>query len=74
MLPHTGSVLTVLVVDDDSAVRAHPANLLDSAGHRVLEAHNASWALERFERHRPDLVLLDVVMPEHDGSIRRSSW
>ena len=67
MLPHTGSVLTVLVVDDDSAVRAHLASLLDAAGHRVLEAHNATWALDLFERHRPDLVLLDVVMPEQDG-------
>ncbi|MEP7100182.1 MAG: diguanylate cyclase [Burkholderiales bacterium] len=67
MLPHTGSVLTVLVVDDDSAVRAHLASLLDSAGHRVLEAHNATWALDLFERHKPDLVLLDVVMPQHDG-------
>ncbi|MBC8056437.1 MAG: diguanylate cyclase [Rhizobiales bacterium] len=67
MLPHTGSVLTVLVVDDDSAVRAHLAGLLDSAGHRVLEAHDAFWALDLFERHRPDLVLLDVVMPGQDG-------
>jgi diguanylate cyclase (GGDEF)-like protein len=67
MLPDTGSVLTILVVDDDSAVRAHLAGLLDAAGHRVLEAHNALWALELFTRHRPDLVLLDVVMPDHDG-------
>jgi len=67
MLPHTGSVLTVLVVDDDSAVRAHLAALLDAAGHRVLEAHNATWALDLFERHKPDLVMLDVAMPQHDG-------
>jgi diguanylate cyclase (GGDEF)-like protein len=62
-----GSALTILVVDDDSAVRAHLAGMLDASGHRVLEAHNATWALELFTRHRPDLVLLDVVMPEHDG-------
>ena len=67
MLPDTGSSLTILVVDDDSGVRAHLASLLDAAGHRVLEAHNGLWALELFARHRPDLVLLDVVMPEHDG-------
>lgn len=67
MLPNAGSSLKILVVDDDSSVRAHLACLLDSAGHRVIEAHGAVWALELFERHRPDLVLLDVVMPEHDG-------
>jgi diguanylate cyclase (GGDEF)-like protein len=67
MSPETGSVLTILVVDDDSAVRAHLACLLDAAGHRVIEAHNATWALDLFTRHRPDLVLLDVVMPEFDG-------
>jgi diguanylate cyclase (GGDEF)-like protein len=63
----TDHALTVLVVDDDGAVRAHLAALLDAAGHRVLEAHNAVWALDLFTRHRPDLVLLDVVMPELDG-------
>ncbi len=62
-----GEQLTILVVDDDSAVRVHLASLLDAAGHRVLEAHNASWGLDLFERHRPDLVLLDVVMPDLDG-------
>jgi diguanylate cyclase (GGDEF)-like protein len=67
MLAPTSSSLTVLVVDDDSAVRAHLAGLLDAVGHRVLEAHNATWALDLFERHKPDLVLLDVSMPEHDG-------
>ncbi|MDP9045336.1 MAG: diguanylate cyclase [Pseudomonadota bacterium] len=63
----TGSALTILVVDDESSVRAHLAALLDLAGHRVIEAHNANWALELFERHQPDLVLLDVVMPAQDG-------
>jgi diguanylate cyclase (GGDEF)-like protein len=67
MTPPAGSALSILVVDDDNAVRAHLAALLDAAGHRVIEAHDASWALELFERHRPDLVLLDVVMPVHDG-------
>ncbi len=67
MLPNSGSALTILVVDDDSAVRGHLAALLDAVGHRVIEAHDASWALELFDRHRPDLVLLDVVMPVHDG-------
>jgi diguanylate cyclase (GGDEF)-like protein len=67
MLSHIGSVLTVLIVDDDNSVRAQLAAQLDAAGHRAIEAHNATWALQLFERHKPDLVLLDVVMPVHDG-------
>lgn len=67
MFSTPGSALTILVVDDDSSVRAQLAALLDTAGHRAIEAHNATWALELFERHQPDLVLLDVVMPIHDG-------
>ncbi len=63
----TGSPLTILLVDDDSAVRGAVASWLDAAGHRVLEAHDAHWGLELFERHHPDLALLDVAMPGHDG-------
>jgi len=59
--------LTVLVVDDQSSVRAAIAGQLDSLGHRVLEAGDADWALDQFHRHRPDVVLLDVVMPGEDG-------
>jgi len=62
-----GAALTVLVVDDQDSIRVAIAAELDRAGHRVLEAHDATWALELFERHRPDLVLLDVTMPHLDG-------
>ena len=61
------SSLTVLVVDDQPAVRVALVAQLDALGHRVLEAGDATWALEQFHRHKPDLVLLDVVMPGHDG-------
>ena len=43
------------------------AAALDAMGHRVFEAGDATWALEQFQRHKPDLVLLDVVMPGRDG-------
>ncbi len=59
--------LTILVVDDQPDVRVALAARLDALGHRVLEAGDATWALEQFQRHKPDLVLLDVVMPGHDG-------
>ena len=61
------SPLTILVVDDQSSVRVALAAQLDTLGHRVLEAADAEWGLEQFQRHKPDLVLLDVVMPGHDG-------
>lgn len=59
--------LTILVVDDQNATRVALAADLDRAGHRVLEADSADWGLQLFERYRPDLVLLDVEMPDKDG-------
>ncbi|WP_085316494.1 diguanylate cyclase domain-containing protein [Derxia lacustris] len=59
--------MTVLVVDDQSAVRAALRALLSQMGHQVLEADGAEEALRSFSQHRPDLVLLDVEMPGHDG-------
>lgn len=59
--------MTVLVVDDDAAVRGHVSSLIDSFGHRVIEAGDAEWALSMFTKHRPDVVLSDIDMPERDG-------
>lgn len=59
--------MTVMVVDDQDSTRVTLALALDQAGHRVIEANSAEWAMELFLRHRPDLVLLDVEMPGHDG-------
>lgn len=66
-MTHARSPLTVLVVDDQSSARVALAGSLDQLGHRVLEAGDAQWALEQFRRHQPDVVLLDVMMPGHDG-------
>jgi DNA-binding response OmpR family regulator len=57
----------VLVVDDDPDVRSLVAELLTRAGYRVTEAPNGRDALRVLFDERPDLVVLDVSMPELDG-------
>lgn len=56
----------VLVADDDIVNRQVLAELLKPE-HTVLLAKNGEQALERAARHQPDLILLDVVMPDIDG-------
>lgn len=58
---------TVLVVDDESDIRASLRGVLNDEGLRVLEAEDGRHALTLVRRERPELVLLDVWMPEVDG-------
>jgi len=58
---------TILVVDDDAAVRSSLARLLQAEGLQVATAGNGTGALEAIERVRPDVVLLDVLMPDLSG-------
>ena len=58
---------SVLVVDDDSDVRKLVVELLARAGYRVNEAPDGRTALRTLYHERPDLVVLDVTMPELDG-------
>ncbi len=58
---------TILIVDDEEAIRRTVAAILSDEGYRPVEAHDASAALERIESASPDLVLLDVAMPGRDG-------
>src|SRR5437588_4236241 len=57
----------VLVVDDDSTVREVVRINLEMEGYTVREAANAEEGLEAVEDDAPDLILLDVMMPEVDG-------
>ena len=62
------SVPTVLVVDDDDSVREVTVMSLEIVGGwQVLHADGGRAALELARAHRPDAVLLDVMMPEMDG-------
>ena len=61
------SLRKVLVVDDDSHIRDVVCFALRRAGFEVSEAADGEAALTRIERDRPDLVILDILMPEMDG-------
>ncbi|MDQ3938539.1 MAG: response regulator transcription factor [Chloroflexota bacterium] len=58
---------SVLVVDDEKALRETLAYQLEQEGYRVVTAADGRQALERFRRERPDLVLLDLMLPELSG-------
>lgn len=57
----------ILLVDDDDAIRAGLAAALLRAGFRVVEARNGLEALKLAETHAPDVIALDILMPELDG-------
>jgi DNA-binding response OmpR family regulator len=61
------SSATVLVVDDDADIRRLVRTLLERAGYTVLEAPDGRAGLRIFFAEAPDLVVLDVSMPERDG-------
>ncbi len=58
---------TILIVEDDPVSRLTLRNLLTKQGYIVLEAADGREGLEQFRKHRPQLVLLDVMMPVMDG-------
>lgn len=57
----------VLVADDTESIRSLFRKLLLADGHDVVSARDGASALEAVHEHRPDVVLLDVAMPEMDG-------
>jgi two-component system sensor histidine kinase/response regulator len=72
----TSSAASVLVVDDSQTNRQLAQSTLEAEGFRVFLACDGAEAIEAFERHAPDCVLLDARMPRMDGfeaceSIRR---
>ncbi len=58
---------SVLLVEDDSATREMLRRTLEKEDWRVAEAENGRVALERVAETRPELILLDLMMPEMDG-------
>ena len=57
----------MLVVDDEPTNRALLVNILEPLGFEVIEAENGQEGLEKTIKHQPDVILLDLLMPEMDG-------
>ena len=57
----------VLIVDDEKLIQITTKLVLESAGHDVLTAGDGENAIETAKSDRPDLILLDIMMPGIDG-------
>ncbi|MEK8087746.1 diguanylate cyclase [Aquabacterium sp. A3] len=59
--------MRVLLVEDQAALRGAVTQVLEHHGHQVFQAEHATQALDIFHAEHPDLLLLDVVLPDQDG-------
>lgn len=57
----------ILIVDDSNLSRRTLRSILEPQGHTIVEAKDGISAIEQYFLEKPDLVLLDLVMPEIDG-------
>jgi len=65
--PEKAKKAQVLVIDDDKEIRAAILDLLKQSGYDALEAASGQQGLELAAKHKPDLILLDSMMPGVDG-------
>ena len=61
------SPLKVLVIDDDPVMVRLASNLLKNDGYEVIQAYNGKEGLRKAQEEKPNLVLLDILMPDLDG-------
>lgn len=57
----------ILIVDDAEFLRVRISRMLVSEGYEIAEAENGLEAVNAFKSEQPDLVLMDITMPEMDG-------
>lgn len=57
----------ILVVEDEENIRLLYKEELQDLGYEVIQASNGKEAVEKFDLHRPDLVILDIELPGFDG-------
>lgn len=66
-MPTPADSLLILVVEDQAALSMHLSSVIKSMGHRAIVAADAQTGLTLYRANKPDLVLLDVLLPDHDG-------
>lgn len=62
-----GEEIKILTIDDEESIRINFVEYFEDSGYTVFEAENGRIGLEVFEKEKPDLVLVDLNMPEMDG-------
>jgi two-component system KDP operon response regulator KdpE len=63
----TADPVTILIVDDEPPIRRLLRTSLTAQGYRVVEAETAAAALAEIRNHEPDVVILDLGLPDSDG-------
>ncbi|MCX6543346.1 MAG: response regulator [Acidobacteria bacterium] len=58
---------TILIIDDDADTVTYFSSLLEDNGYATITAGNGAQAIDLVKKHRPDLITLDITMPETSG-------
>lgn len=66
-LSQKGGIMKLLIVDDDTNIQRLYKEELEEEGYDIVIASTGKDALEMFERENPDIVTLDILMPDIDG-------
>jgi YesN/AraC family two-component response regulator len=59
--------MRILLIDDEEMIREVVRDMLETAGHEVIEAENGRHGLDQYRKHSIDVVITDILMPEKDG-------
>jgi two-component system cell cycle response regulator DivK len=65
--PDTAKTATILCIEDSTDNRLLVRRVLEAEGYRIMEASDAHTALDLIAAHTPDLILMDINMPDIDG-------
>ncbi|NDH67486.1 MAG: response regulator [Gammaproteobacteria bacterium] len=60
---------SILIVDDQDDVRKLMRMVLEPEGYQLIEAHDGQSAINQIQKHQPDLILLDIMMPGYPNGL-----
>lgn len=61
---------TVLIIEDEAAIRNFITTILDTNDYKSISAKNGMEAISMIKSHAPDVILLDLGLPDIDGLVR----